>query len=250
MPTPDDFYDDAEREARQALALLYEAAADAVAALGSYDEALAEAAVVDALSDDVQEQPLLDLLATLHTPVAEAVGTSTHADLGGVRAARALPVWADIVSAFLRLHGGALVKTMAGRSRAQVIAALRLVAPPLAADGAGLPTIARALRDEVSGMARRRATTIARTEVIRASNYASLAGAAQAAEDTSLALVKIWVATGGGRTRESHAAADGQRQPLDEPFVVGGEQAQYPGDPSLSAAESVNCRCTVAYEPA
>lgn len=61
---------------------------------------------------------------------------------------------------------------------------------------------------------------------------------------------KTWVATNDDRTREDHAEADGQTVPVDEPFEVGGEQAMYPGDPSLSDAELLNCRCWVSVSPA
>jgi SPP1 gp7 family putative phage head morphogenesis protein len=55
-----------------------------------------------------------------------------------------------------------------------------------------------------------------------------------------------WVATNDNRTRESHAAANGQVVDMDTPFDVGGSQLLFPGDDSLGAdaGEIVNCRCT------
>lgn len=47
------------------------------------------------------------------------------------------------------------------------------------------------------------------------------------------------------RTRESHREADKQRTLLTSPFIVGGEQLQFPGDPRGSAQEVINCRCTL-----
>ncbi len=47
--------------------------------------------------------------------------------------------------------------------------------------------------------------------------------------------------------RETHAEADGQVVPVDQPFDVGGESLDYPGDPSGSDAECCNCRCSVIY---
>jgi uncharacterized protein with gpF-like domain len=56
---------------------------------------------------------------------------------------------------------------------------------------------------------------------------------------------KEWLATrGDGRTRDTHAEADGQVVNMDEPFIVGGFQAMFPGDPALPMEESANCRCT------
>lgn len=58
---------------------------------------------------------------------------------------------------------------------------------------------------------------------------------------------KTWLATEDEKTRETHSEADGQTVPIDQSFTVGGEQADYPGDPSLSDEEACNCRCTVTY---
>jgi hypothetical protein len=38
-------------------------------------------------------------------------------------------------------------------------------------------------------------------------------------------------------------AADGQVVGLDEPFIVGGEQLMYPGDPAGSPGNICNCLC-------
>jgi len=34
---------------------------------------------------------------------------------------------------------------------------------------------------------------------------------------------------------------------MDQPFIVDGESLDYPGDPSGSAANVINCRCGVSY---
>lgn len=51
-------------------------------------------------------------------------------------------------------------------------------------------------------------------------------------------------------TREDHADADGQIVKHDEPFVVGGEECMYPGDPVLSIEQVANCQCLAASVPA
>ena len=53
----------------------------------------------------------------------------------------------------------------------------------------------------------------------------------------------MWDATLDGRTRPAHAAADGQKKKLDQPFVVMGEKLMYPGDSAGSAANVINDRC-------
>lgn len=100
------------------------------------------------------------------------------------------------------------------------------------------------IASDVGGISR--ATRIARTEVISASNLGSIEGA----RATGLPLNKTWLATPGNRTRDTHATADGQTVSMDELFDVGGSLLDFPGDWSNNAdvSETVNCRCTVTYQ--
>lgn len=93
-----------------------------------------------------------------------------------------------------------------------------------------------------------RARTIARTEVVSSVNGAE---AEQIGELTrrGLAFDKRWLATRDERTRPSHAEADGQVVASDQPFVVGGSELAFPGDPNGPAGEVINCRCTTVWEP-
>lgn len=58
---------------------------------------------------------------------------------------------------------------------------------------------------------------------------------------------KTWLATEDEATRPDHSEADGQTVPIDQPFDVGGESADFPGDPGLSDEQACNCRCSVTY---
>lgn len=118
--------------------------------------------------------------------------------------------------------------------------------------GESMPDVAariRAVLDPSGERWSRRATVIARTEVIGARNGGALAGHQAVADVTGEQLVKTWVATtkgpSGARTRPTHRAAHGQEVHLDAPFTVGGYQLMFPGDPSGPAHEVIQCRCTM-----
>lgn len=88
-----------------------------------------------------------------------------------------------------------------------------------------------------------RGSMIARTEIIGASNGASLA----AVRTGGAAAFKVWLSASDRYTREDHGDADGQTVPVDQPFDVGGFPMMYPGDPNGPPEEVINCRCTVSY---
>lgn len=91
-----------------------------------------------------------------------------------------------------------------------------------------------------------RSQTIAQTEIIAASNWSS----DQAAQQSGLELEKVYLATEDSKTRPAHAKADGQIVAMGQPFIVGDEELMYPGDPSGSAGNVINCRCTQYYQRA
>jgi hypothetical protein len=91
-----------------------------------------------------------------------------------------------------------------------------------------------------------RATVVARTETIGALNAGrSEAFRAAAEADPELELERVWLATEDTRTRETHRLADGQRVALGSPFIVGGAELMFPGDPSGPPQEVIQCRCTM-----
>ena len=57
---------------------------------------------------------------------------------------------------------------------------------------------------------------------------------------------KVWVTVGDDRVRQSHVAANGQTQSVNQPFVVMGQLLRFPGDRTLGATASntINCRCS------
>lgn len=96
------------------------------------------------------------------------------------------------------------------------------------------------------------AQRIARTETISASN----AGSQVAYEQSMVVADKGWLSTRDQRTRGAdsadpadHLSMDGQRVPLDKPFIDRrtGASLMFPGDTSLGAGgnDIINCRCTM-----
>jgi SPP1 gp7 family putative phage head morphogenesis protein len=92
--------------------------------------------------------------------------------------------------------------------------------------------------DNMSGY---RANMIARTETASTVNAGSYA-----TYKTEGIEKKEWIAVQDDRTRDDHSDADGQIVGVDEAFDVGGEELDYPGDPSGDAGNIINCRCTIA----
>lgn len=89
---------------------------------------------------------------------------------------------------------------------------------------------------------------IARTETTTASNYAAI----KTAEQSDLVMDKVWISIQDDRTRVTpydHLDMDKQKQSLELPFFIGGENINYPGDPLASGGNTINCRCTVAFVP-
>lgn len=107
------------------------------------------------------------------------------------------------------------------------------------ASGLAYKDIARNINN-VSGSGLSNAKRIARTEGHRIQQTSSR-DAQYAAKKKGADVVKQWDASLDGRTRDSHARVDGEIRELDEKFSNG---LMFPGDPSGSAAEVINCRCT------
>jgi hypothetical protein len=117
-------------------------------------------------------------------------------------------------------------------------------------DGLGNAEIARNIR-AVSQLTPYRAATIARTETPAAATFGSVEAVRRAEQELGVVMLKEWGPTNDDRTRPEHLAMSGYGPiPMNEKFVVGGEQMDRPGDPSASPANQINCRCTLYYSEA
>ncbi len=103
------------------------------------------------------------------------------------------------------------------------------------------PGIADRVKRLFQDASRSRAGTIATTETSVAVNTGRFF-TMQAANVEK----KGWQTMNDGRVRSAHSRAQEDYAdgiPLDDPFIVGGEPLMYPGDPSGSADNVINCRC-------
>lgn len=106
--------------------------------------------------------------------------------------------------------------------------------------GLSVPRAARAMTRRMGDLSGARARTIARTELIGATNGSTLAMAQMVGAGRN----KVWVATEDERTRESHAEIDGETVGIEDQFSNG---LAFPGDPSGEPEEVINCRCTLDF---
>tara|TARA_Y100000593_G_scaffold94776_1_gene195934 strand:- start:6476 stop:7267 length:792 start_codon:yes stop_codon:yes gene_type:complete len=151
--------------------------------------------------------------------------------------------WQELLELFLLRIGANHISDIDNTTRKQ----LRKVLLKGQKEGLGLPQIAKNIKERYSPkFSRSRSATIARTETHSAASFANH----QVGKEYALIqpnLKKRWVATMDDRTRESHFEANGQEVDMEEPFIVGGKQMEYTGDPNGGPANVINCRCVVIY---
>lgn len=149
-------------------------------------------------------------------------------------------IWRQFMESF--------VKTRVGGRITQVTETIRVKIQKIVTDvlreNLSIPDAIREMRKQWTGVSTARASAIARTEIISASNIGSLAGA----RSLGLPMTKEWIATRDSRVRDRHAFADGQTKPLDQDFFVGGERLSMPGDPKGSPGNTINCRCAIGFK--
>lgn len=110
--------------------------------------------------------------------------------------------------------------------------------------GESLDKIAKRMATEVATQDWKFMRTYAQTAMTGAQNAGRQISIANA-ESMGIKVKKEWMATLDKHTRTEHAELDGQKVPVDEPFVIGGYSIMYPGDPNADPAMTYNCRCTM-----
>ena len=106
--------------------------------------------------------------------------------------------------------------------------------------GEGGRELTKRVTDVMTRAKKHRAQAIARTEVLRAANFARQ----EAMKQSGVIPAKMWLATLDARVRDLHAALHMQQQPTNQAFNIEGHAAMYPGgfgEPEMD----INCRCTM-----
>lgn len=117
----------------------------------------------------------------------------------------------------------------------------------LANEGKSIQEVEKAIREQVMDVggvvSKGRATTIARTEVISASNQSTF----EAVRSAGVKTEKKWI-TGGMNIRPTHRAAEAQGWiDFNDTFRVGDYNMKHPGDFTGGPEEVINCKCTLIF---
>lgn len=100
--------------------------------------------------------------------------------------------------------------------------------------------------EDVMRVRRYEAARTARTEASSAINGGINLGFQQ----SDVVKTRLWITAGDEHVRTEpaggHVKANGQERGLNEPFDVGGEKLEFPGDPKGRADNVIECRCTIA----
>lgn len=172
------------------------------------------------LSSD--DDDLADILHTLSTATAKAIGAKVAKDLGGSYDG------SDIAD-YLKSNSDATAKKINATTEAAIIAKLEAKAADESDDDV--------IDDEYSGEVAARSNQISVSRVAMVAGLASLVAAR-----LSDAKTKTWVT--GANPRTDHAEMDGETVALGEMFSNGMDG---PGDYSGGAAEVANCNCDLVF---
>lgn len=200
---------------------------------------------------------LIEIMRQLYEEVAIKFGNASFRAVRNMTKKAADPfglndTWVEELLRFLGFNGLELVVDMTNTTKKRLT---RIIQQGIL-DGLSVDAMSEQMMNDAEMYSEFRAKRIARTEVMRASNYATMKGA----ENVGFEMDKIWIATRDSRTRRfpkqnyDHWDMDGKQVPMNDPFdstdkfgrpVI----ANFPGDPQAPPGFTINCRCTVGFIP-
>ncbi len=192
------------------------------------------------------------VIATLHIYSGIVWGTEVFKRLKQTKAGNMgyNEDWTKQILKYFRDHNLKLVKNITDVTRERI----KQVLAEGIEKGYGAEKLARMLKSDK--LTKARALRIVRTETVRATNYANFLSA----EELGFVNDKIWIAAHDERTRKGHIEAD-KKDPIDfddlftvpvydhKGQFVKNDYMMYPGDPTASPENTINCRCTVSFIP-
>jgi uncharacterized protein with gpF-like domain len=195
---------------------------------------------------------LKDAIRKCHASVGVLMAYRSHRDIMRSVKKGMTPqqVWQQVILEYLDLHG---LDQVTKEITQTTIDDITKMLEKIGLNGWNVNQIIAHI--ESIGYSAYRGELIARTETSKAANTGAMVGALSTGLDTR----KEWIAVQDGRTRQiprdqyDHFNMDGVQVGMDEYFHVpqkngGFQKMLHPGDPSGSAGDVCNCRCTVGFE--
>ena len=209
------------------------------------------------LRQEINEQPITDVFVEIYKEVGDRFARNIYAGLKKMPYTETKqPGWVEVLENYYALQLS--LNQIRGINSYTSLLIQRIVMKGFE-EGKSIQEISEEIQI-LGGQLFTRAERIARTTIIGASNAGSLEGA----RSTGLNVKKQWLATPDSRTRGTEPEDKwNHRQFLDnplivgvnEPFVIQGiekgqpkiDSIQFPGDPTGSPGNIINCRCTQIY---
>jgi len=196
--------------------------------------------IPDSIAEQVQDYDIKEAVREIYVRAGSKFGRAVFSSLQ--KAEFSEQSFLLFVNMIMEQQAGDLIKNITATTKDRIKRILQLSY----ASGLSVPDTAKLIQKKLTAMTLARSVSIARTEIIRASNMGALAGAKM----TGLDLKKEWISTLDDRTRTEpfdHVTTNGQIVGIDEKFDVSGEELAFPVDFTGSPGNTINCRCVVAF---
>jgi len=207
------------------------------------DKAQTPGDLIEAAKMEIKPDELAKAMAQVYSIVGSDFARSTIKRVNERKAAKVeLDYWLEYFKIYARTKAAQKIVWITGTTEDIFKRTVNRIVTAAGESGQSVQNMAKQIQDELNFSNKIRATRIARTEVIGASNAGSLEGAKQA----GIPLRKEWVPIVDDNSRPEHAAMAGSDPiGLDEPFTQLGDDIYKPGDGD--AKDVINCRCGLDF---
>lgn len=205
------------------------------------------------LVDNLSEEPIRRFFELFY-PMSAKLAVMTRNNMIKGKASEEDAIYESIfqnkLAQLVALQSGTKISTITATSKEKILDIIRNILDEGDTQGWGIDKITSELYKKVGknlrGNGYARAKAIAQTEVISASNQA----AEFAAASTGYEYKKFWSTSGLPGIRPTHIEAEQYSDEVDglRPEQTFPNGLLYPGDPSGSPEEVINCRCTILHE--